>query len=36
MNGKDNIMAHQEDLVRSIAEFHPELVRMSKGGKAED
>ncbi len=30
------VMAAQDDLVRIVAEFQPRMVRMAKGGKAED
>jgi tRNA-splicing ligase RtcB len=30
------VMAAQEDLVAVVAEFQPRMVRMAKGGKAED
>ena len=30
------VMNYQADLVEPIAQFHPKMVRMAKGGRAED
>jgi tRNA-splicing ligase RtcB len=32
----NDVMRHQADLVEPIAQFHPKMVRMAKGGRAED
>lgn len=32
----NEVMNHQSDLVEPIAQFHPKMVRMAKGGRAED
>jgi tRNA-splicing ligase RtcB len=32
----DKVMENQSDLVEPIAQFHPKMVRMAKGGRAED
>lgn len=32
----NEVMSHQSDLVKPIAQFHPKMVRMAKGGRAED
>jgi tRNA-splicing ligase RtcB len=32
----NEVMRHQADLVEPIARFHPKMVRMAKGGRAED
>ena len=32
----NEVMNYQSDLVEPIAQFHPKMVRMAKGGRAED